>query len=166
MQSLSFRDCLCDITHPINSNLEAFFPTMKAKYFDAVRNILLTFGTHHFLAGLLEARDMKVMTARSDHQRAIGSADLALFLLTLVSSPLDVVLEYEEGRTFVAAAEVLHAKPGYNCQQTCCYYHHYYFISDVPTTKPVIAFVYLAAASLLYLLQAFSSNCDNPQQLS
>lgn len=163
MERFTFSYRLWDIFNPIYAYFETFFSTVKTEYFNSLSNGLLALGTDHFFASLFKAGNMEMVGAGSDHHRPVGSAYIAFFFLKLIGPPFNIVLEYEEGGTFIAAAEMFRAEPDGKCQQSHCYQHHRYFISYIPTTKPVFALYYLSAASLLYLLHAASLNYDKPQ---
>lgn len=98
-------------------DLEGFLTAEEAEDADPLANGLRAFWAFHFFRGLLEARKMKVMVARSDQHWAKSTAYLAFYLIVYGLAPFDVVLDQSEVVTLVAAPKVPHCEVSHNYDQ-------------------------------------------------
>lgn len=122
VKTLTLRDGLSYIGNSIDFDLEAPFSAMKAIYFDAILNGFLTLGTCNFLDSFLKARDMKVMVAGSDHERAKSPTYIAFTILILILMPFDVILHDGKMLSIVTAFHVFGTVPNHKDKQ----YHSNY----------------------------------------
>ena len=79
------------------------------------------------------------MPTGDEHKWTIRATDLAFLLLVCTLLPFDVVLQYHEGRCFIAATKILMTEPDCKCEQSYSNQNHYYFSSNIPTINPVLA---------------------------